>query len=616
MVGYGAQEIATREAVRELMHPEDREATWGKVVAQLEGKGDFLEVEYRLRHKAGGYRWVLARGLIVRDQAGRAMRVVGSHRDVTQRREMEDDLRSNEGRLQVALEAAKLGLWEVDFATGAVAESEAMLKLFGVPAGKRHGHASEWSQYFDPADLGPLQEAYFAAVAGAGDFTAETRLRGADGVTRWVSGRGRVIRGPGGAPLRMVGVCSEITAQRQAQEELEKAKDEAEAANLAKDRFLAVLSHELRTPLTPVVITLAALENDGTLPEGVRQDVGMIRRNIDLETQLIDDLLDVTRIANGKLRLSPRAVKVHELLEHVCTICAADARAKGISLACRLEAERDLVEADPGRLEQVFWNLVKNAIKFTPGGGQVELVTRLEEEAGGAWLRVSVRDTGVGIVPEVKERIFNAFEQGEQTVTRTFGGLGLGLAISKAIVELHGGTIGVESEGKGKGATFHVMLPLKAQVRDVDEAARGADRSRGAGVDGKGLRILLVDDHVDTLRVTERLLGALGMRVSKAATMREAVAAAEGEPFDLLISDIGLPDGSGLELLGQVRRVQPGLPAIALSGFGMEADMERSLEAGFRAHLTKPVEPEELERAIREAVEGERRNARVNTQSG
>ncbi|HVS70716.1 MAG TPA: PAS domain-containing protein [Phycisphaerae bacterium] len=615
MIGYGEHEIDTREAVRELMHPDDREAAWTSVVAQLQGEGNHLEVEYRLRHKGGGYRWVLARGLILREAAGKAVRVVGSHTDVTERREMEDELRSDEGRLQVALEAAKLALWAVDFATGAVTESDAMVKLFGLPPGTRHVHAGEWAQYLEPADLQRLQEAYFAAIGGSGDFMAETRLRGADGVTRWVSGRGRVIRAPGGEPVRMVGVCSDITAQKRAQEELESAKDAAEAANLAKDRFLAVLSHELRTPLTPVVITLAALENDGTLPEGARQDVAMIRRNIDLETQLIDDLLDVTRIANGKLRLSPRAVKVHELLEHVCTICGAEARAKGVELLCELEAGADLVDADPGRLEQVFWNLLKNAIKFTPAGGKVEMLTRMEEEAGGAWLRVSVADTGVGIVPEVKERIFNAFEQGEQTVTRTFGGLGLGLAISKAIVELHGGKIGVESEGKGKGAMFFVLLPMKGEARGSGAAASGAGDGRGGAREGKALRILLVDDHADTLRVTERLLGRLGMQVSKAATMREAVAAAEAAAFDLLISDIGLPDGSGLELLGRVRRVQPGLPAIALSGFGMDADVERSAAAGFRSHLTKPVEPEELERAIREAVAGETQSAKGKTQN-
>jgi signal transduction histidine kinase len=384
---------------------------------------------------------------------------------------------------------------------------------------------------------------------------------------------------------------------------------EAQHANAAKDRFLAMLSHELRTPLTPVVMVLNALADHPAMPPDARADLAMIRRNIDLETRLIDDLLDVTRVANGKLTLCPRAALVHELLEHVCQICRADAVARGIELTCKLEAAADTVMADAARLQQVFWNLVKNAVKFTPPGGRVAITTR--DVAGE--LVVDVSDTGAGIDADVLPRIFNAFEQGEQTVTRTYGGLGLGLAISKAIVDLHQGRIWAESGGAGRGAAFHVALPTCEIVANpTGHPAGGPDGRPADGVappprtttpppadpqPARQLHVLLVDDHADTVHVMRRILTRWGLRLTTAGRISEAVHAASTSKFDLLISDVGLPDGSGCDLVERVRQIQP-IPAIALSGFGMEADVQRSLAAGFTAHLTKPVSIERLKELI------------------
>ncbi len=590
----------TFEDVLTDVHPDDRNMLVQAIQSALANRTNH-HVVYRITTHQGEERWVEAHGALLVDAAGAPQRMVGVCADITERRAIEDRLRSSEGRLQVALDTADLALWEVDLATGAVNESDRMIALFGLPAGTRHQTLNDWGRYVHPDDQARLAAAYEKALSGQGDYVAEHRLLAADGKIRWVSSRGRVVEGADGVP-HMIGVSADVTAQKLAQEDLERAKEAAEAANSAKDRFLAVLSHELRTPLTPVVMTIAALDMDENVPPAAKQDLALIRRNIELETQLIDDLLDVTRIANGKLRLNPRPVRLHDLLQHVCTICDADARSKHIALDCDLSAPADNASADPARLEQVFWNLVKNAIKFTPEGGRVEVATRGAAEGA---LEVIVRDTGVGIAPEVKERIFNAFEQGEQTVTRTFGGLGLGLAISRAIVDLHGGRIWAESRGRGQGASFHVVLPLEAASAQERQPPAQASRAVGVRDPAEGpLRVLLVDDHADTVRVMERLLRALGMQIRTAGSVQSAVALLQGGEVDLLISDIGLPDGTGHDLILQAHRVLPGLPAIALSGFGMDTDLRRSLEAGFFTHLTKPISPERLQAAIAAALAG------------
>ena len=371
---------------------------------------------------------------------------------------------------------------------------------------------------------------------------------------------------------------------------------EARQANAAKDRFLAMLSHELRTPLTPVVMTLNALMGNRQIPAEVRNDLAMMQRNIELETRLIDDLLDITRVANGKLALAPVPVRMHELLQHVCQICKVDADSGGIELTCNLNAASDMVLADAARLQQVFWNLVKNAIKFTPRGGRVAIATG-NGGPDNRELLLSVSDTGTGIAADVLPRIFNAFEQGEQTVTRTYGGLGLGLAISKAIVDLHHGRIWAQSDGVDRGSAFHVAMPLCTSDPQSQGPPAAAQADRTDHQPTRQLHVLLVDDHTDTMNVMSRILARWGLRLTCAGRISEALHAASRDEFDMLISDIGLPDGSGCELVEQLHKTQR-VPAIALSGFGMDIDIHRSLAAGFSAHLTKPVNLDQLREVI------------------
>jgi len=371
------------------------------------------------------------------------------------------------------------------------------------------------------------------------------------------------------------------------------ARAEAEAASKAKDQFLAVLSHELRTPLTPILAVASILARDKDLPAGLRNDVEMIRRNVELEARLIDDLLDLTRIAQGKLRLFRQKVDVGQLIAHVIEMCEMELRAKDIRFARQMEAGGCVVDGDPARLQQVLWNLLKNAIKFTPDGGAISICSRCEAEK----VILSIADSGIGIDPQLLPRLFNAFEQGSATVTRQFGGLGLGLAISKALIDAHGGKLAVHSEGTGRGATFTIELPLDSRAKAADAAACPPSIITAT----YPLRILLVEDHDDTQQMMVRILEGCGHQVKTADCVNRALDVAATGQFDLVISDLGLPDGSGLDLMHQLR-TRHGICGIALSGYGMEIDIQRSRAAGFAHHLIKPITPDGLEAAIWQVV--------------
>ncbi len=417
-------------------------------------------------------------------------------------------------------------------------------------------------------------------------------------------------------------------AAGQAEQQVRQARDAAEAASRAKDHFLAVLSHELRTPLTPTLTTIQSMEADPDLPAAFREPVEMIRRNVELEVRLIDDLLDLTRVSRGKLELNLQRLDGHDVLGQAVAICDSDLRGKQLELTLDLGADAPCVRADPARLQQVLWNLLKNAVKFTPAGGRVGVRTRNEpregsregSELGGqgsgreradaglpdsppptADFVVDVTDTGIGIEPAVLGRIFDAFEQGGQAITRQFGGLGLGLAISRALAEQQGGTLTAASDGPGRGATFTLRLPVAPAVAAT--ATAPAEPAGCAAGHLAGCQVLLVDDHIDTARAMGRLLTRWGCHVQTADTVAGALKAAAAVRPDVLISDIGLPDGSGLDLIRQLLARQP-IRGIAVSGFGMEEDLARSRAAGFVDHLVKPVDVNRLQQTIRRVLAG------------
>jgi signal transduction histidine kinase len=376
-----------------------------------------------------------------------------------------------------------------------------------------------------------------------------------------------------------------------------KLRQELIAANAAKDQFLALLSHELRNPLSPVIAMVGELEANTPDSAPVREALEVIRRNVELEARLIDDLLDVTRIAKGKLQLSFETVCVHEILHRAYEICREDTAAKSLEVEFRLRATDTYVEGDSARLQQVFWNLIKNAVKFTPEKGRIIIETL---NAAPEKILVRITDTGIGIEPEKIEKIFNAFEQGQTSITRRFGGLGLGLAISQALIDAHGGQIRVESPGKDRGATFSVELktvPTPAGGDGERAGERRAGESERDAAVPRHRRVLVVDDHRDTCIGMKRMLERRGYEVTVVYSGEQAAEKVRTEDFDLLISDIGLPDCSGYDLMREVRSSKP-LPGIALTGFGTEHDVNEARAAGFSEHLTKPINFEQLEKAI------------------
>ncbi|PYJ43713.1 MAG: hypothetical protein DME80_08245 [Verrucomicrobia bacterium] len=372
-------------------------------------------------------------------------------------------------------------------------------------------------------------------------------------------------------------------------------RQELIGANAAKDQFLALLSHELRSPLAPVIAMVGELEAEVPDSQSVREALEVVRRNVELEARLIDDLLDVTRISKGKLQLSFETICVHQILQRAYEICREEIEAKNLDVEFQLRAVHTHVEGDPARLQQVFWNLIKNSVKFTPEKGRITIATLNPVPDK---IEALIIDTGIGVEHETIDKIFNAFEQGQADITRRFGGLGLGLTISKALIDAHDGKIHVQSPGKDQGSTFSVELnTVFAPIgRDGDGQDQPVDREPKQSVPPHR-RVLLVDDHYDTCIGMKRMLERHGYEITVAHTAEQAVEKVRTEEFDLLISDIGLPDRSGYDLMREVR-LNNDLPGIALSGFGSEQDVNQAREAGFAEHLTKPVSFERLEKTI------------------
>ena len=365
--------------------------------------------------------------------------------------------------------------------------------------------------------------------------------------------------------------------------------EEKARSNMAKDQFLAMLSHELRTPLTPVLASALALESETDLPKEIQESLQMIRRNVELEARLIDDLLDLTRIDRGKVQLNFEIVDAHTLLQNALEICQPEIDRKHLRPSLNLSAKKVHMRADPARLQQIFWNLINNAVKFTPPNGQITITTTNDSAEK---LRVEIADTGMGIQPEALPKIFDAFEQGGRT---QLGGLGLGLAISKTLVEAHKGTITAQSAGRNKGSMFALVFPTceKAEAQIAPALSpRFAER--------QPMRILLVEDHEDTNRSLTSLLRRRGYQVQSALTFQSALELSAKGEFDVLISDLGLPDGSGIDLIQKLASKPP--LGIALTGFGMEQDIRKSREAGFHHHLVKPIDLNKLDALIQEGA--------------
>jgi PAS domain S-box-containing protein len=580
------------------LHPDDLERTL-EVWSQAVSSGSPYEVEYRMRRHDGVYRLLLVKGVPVPGDDGDILEWVGTCTDITERKEAENALRESELFYRQTLESIPGMVFTTRPDGYCDYQSQQWVDFTGVPMSEHLGDG--WNTLLHPEDRPRALAAWRAAVAEKADYDLEYRVRRHDGQYEWFKVRGRPIRDAGGRIVRWFGVAANVDVLKRTEAALhaattsaERAKRAAVEANQAKDQFLAVLSHELRTPLSPVLAAVQLMQRKESLTEEARHHLEVIRRNVQLEARLIDDLLDLTRIVNGKILLERKPVLICTAIERVIEICAPDIEARRLHFGVDIKDRPLRVNGDISRLQQVLWNLVNNSIKFTAEGGCVGIRCHREQ----AQVVIEVNDSGIGIEPESISRIFNAFEQVDQRVTRQFGGLGLGLAISKRLVEMHEGTISAHSPGRGQGATFRVALPVLGAGAGAEPVAPAA----GAVPLQPSRRILLVEDHGDTASMMKMLLEMSGYEVERAGDVAQALSAALPDRFDLLVSDLGLPDGSGLDLMTALRARGNPLKGIALSGYGREEDLQRSREAGFSAHLTKPVDADVLIEAVRKML--------------
>jgi signal transduction histidine kinase/ActR/RegA family two-component response regulator len=422
---------------------------------------------------------------------------------------------------------------------------------------------------------------------------------------RFIDVNYRAVRDPDGTIKGVLAVIHDVTLPVVARSREHALRKSAERASIAKDEFLALVSHELRTPLNAMLGWARLLDKESD-PARLEKGLTVIRRNAEAQSKLIEDILDVSRITSGKVVIESQRVELRRVIENAVDSIRPGAAAKGIALDVAAVDPSIQLVADENRLQQVVWNLLSNAVKFTPAGGKVQL--RVEKKRSA--VAIEIADNGKGIDAELLPHVFDRFIQGDASTTKRHGGLGLGLAIVRHIVELHGGTVTARSEGEGRGATFHLSLPIRAVMPEQpaaeptrDEQIASARSSRGP-TSLAGTHILVVDDERDAREMVAEVLEQAGASVTVAASARDALAVLDGGAVDLVVSDIGMPDQDGYKLIEQIRARATGarIPAVALTAYAREQERARALAAGFQAHAAKPVDLDVLLRMISELI--------------
>ncbi|MFP4100991.1 PAS domain S-box protein [Coleofasciculus sp.] len=593
MQGWGWQQVH---------HPDYVEGVVEKISRCYE-TGEPWEDTFPLRGKDGQYRWFLSRALPIRDEAGNICCWFGTNTDITERKQTEEALREREQRLDLATSAAQLGVFEWDIQTDyAVWENPQMYQIFGHTLEDGTLNQAQFvGSVIHPDDREAFEQALAEGIQGNHLFHFICRIRRRhDSQWRWIEFNGQLDVALDGTPLRLVGVVGDITEQKQVEAQREQlfeqeqaAREAAERANRIKDEFLAILSHELRTPLNPILGWTKLLQIRKFDAAKTAEALAIIERNAKLQVQLIDDLLDIAKILRGKLSLEITPVNLSSVIAAAIDTVRATAVAKSISLH-GVVPNIGQVSGDAARLQQIVWNLLSNAIKFTPNGGRVDIwLQRVDNQA-----EITVKDTGKGINPNFLGYIFESFRQEDASITRKYGGLGLGLAIVRQLVEAHGGTITVDSFGEGLGATFTVRLPLLNGESESKQTAT----LRQPELDLTGIRVLAVDDEPDACELLKILLTQYGADVLTVTSASQVLTTLTSFEPDVLICDIGMPDIDGYTLLQQIRALPPEkggqIPAIALTAYARQEDQQRALNSGYQRHLPKPLEPEQLVRAV------------------
>ena len=511
------------------------------------------------------------------------------------------DRRVNEARFEVLAQLAPAGLFQTDAGGGYVYVNDQWCAITGIS--RQHATGAGWVDALHEDDRERVTRHWDDAIKLQCDFSSEYRLRPVGGETRWVTAQARPVRNWRDAVVSHVGLITDTTDLKRAAERREEflqriqtARMVAESASHAKDEFLGVVSHELRNPLNSIQLWLEVLRpRAGDHPQ-IARALEFIKRAADTQTKLIDDLLDVARIESGKLRMEVATVPLGPILTAAQDSVRLAVAAKGITLELKLEEGALAVTGDSGRLQQIASNLLSNAVKFTPKDGKIEVLLR----RAGSHARVIVKDNGEGIAPEFLPHIFERFRQADASSSRTAPGLGLGLSIARQLVELHGGRIWAESAGNGNGATFFVDLPLAPAIAVLAEPGEGGDDKPMTVV--QGLRLLVVEDEEGAREALAFLLRSAGARVATASSVRDALDLLDREPYDVMVSDIGMPGQDGYDLISQLRQ-RPrdhggGTPSIALTAYAGVDNERRALSAGYQMHLAKPIRPSALTQAI------------------
>ena len=497
-------------------------------------------------------------------------------------------------RLRNALGAAGMGTWHVDLSTGIATHDESLNHILGLEPVETQGPLRDPSfTHIYPEDHDRVMSAIDSAIASHGEYSIEYRIVRADGEVRWLQDRGRIVCDDNCARYA-TGAVMDVTARRQLADHERALSDERaqlirdlEQASRVKDEFLAMLSHELRTPLNAVLGWTRMLRRGTVPPERTASILDTIERNAAAQMQIIDELLELSSMAAGNLRLIIAPIDLRDLIGGAVETIRPAADAKSISLYVSIDGELSALTGDAARLRQVLWNLLANAVKFTPAGGRIDVVAR----EGPADVEITVKDSGPGIDASFLPHVFEPFRRGESIATRTVGGLGLGLAIVRHIVEAHGGTVSADSDGADKGSVFAVRMPT----------ARIARHDRAVPVTLRGRRVLAVDDDASTQELVATMLLMYGVSVRTAGRASDAMQILSDWRPDVLLTDIAMPGEDGYALIRRVRALPSSLgeiPAVALTAFTDPQSVQQAFAAGFDAHLGKPLEPHVLADAL------------------
>ena len=613
LTGYTPEECQDRDLRWRMVHPEDRERMRA-ADEEAEEPGRVYTDEYRVLHRDGRTVWVRNESVLFEEEASGTRYWQGFMVDITERRQAEEALRRSEAGLAEAQRVAGLGSWEWDLVTGETTWSDEVFRIYGFEPGEAVPSFERMIDAVHPADRASVRAAVNHSLHDGEVYDLEHRVAHPDGTVLWVHRKGAVVRDEGGEPSRMVGTVQDITERRKFEEELRRAKEEADAANRAKSEFLANMSHEIRTPMNGVIGMTELLLGTELSPRQ-RRYIEIARSSGEVLLALLDDILDFSKIEAGKVRVEAVDFDLSALVGDTISMFAERANEKGLGLDSSVGRDvPTFLAGDPFRIRQVLTNLLSNAIKFTESGRVTLRVERVAERDEEVSVRFEVADTGIGITPEQKTRLFQPFSQADASTTRRYGGTGLGLAISGQLVEMMGGEIGVESEPR-TGSTFFFTLPL-SKCRgtphpapppvDIEPAAGPVVIARSGEEPGRsGASILVAEDTLTSQLVAMELLKRRGYGADLVSNGEEAVEAVSRVPYAAVLMDVQMPGMDGYQATARIRSLEGAgrrTPIIAMTAHALQGDREKVLEAGMDDHLSKPIRPEELDRVLKRWV--------------